>query len=117
MSIPIGEVLAVANRYLTRFPEERGDLRLLLQAIDEEYDLTSRREFRGHVTCGVVIIDERWRVLHVEHRVLGRWLLPGGHVDHGDSSLLDAALRELQEEPALVLMLSRVYLNLTPNPL
>jgi 8-oxo-dGTP pyrophosphatase MutT (NUDIX family) len=37
-------------------------------------------------------------VLQVRHRALGRWLIPGGHLEPGDRSLLDAALRELLEE-------------------
>lgn len=34
----------------------------------------------------------------VRHRALDTWLLPGGHLDDQDEHLIDAALRELEEE-------------------
>ncbi|WP_412745382.1 NUDIX hydrolase [Krasilnikovia sp. MM14-A1004] len=64
--------------------------------------VTSRKEFTGHVTCGVVVLDADRRVLHIRHNVLGKWLLPGGHVEPEDVALVDAALREAREETGLV---------------
>jgi 8-oxo-dGTP pyrophosphatase MutT (NUDIX family) len=32
------------------------------------------------------------------HSKIGRWLQPGGHVEPGDLSIVDAALREVHEE-------------------
>jgi 8-oxo-dGTP pyrophosphatase MutT (NUDIX family) len=37
------------------------------------------------------------------HRKLGRWLQPGGHIDPVDSSVLQGALREANEEIGLKL--------------
>ncbi|WP_235433634.1 MULTISPECIES: NUDIX hydrolase [Protofrankia] len=34
-------------------------------------------------------------------RALGAWLLPGGHLEISDETLLDAALRELAEETGI----------------
>ena len=56
-----------------------------------------------------MLIDPRWRVLHIHYRSHGRWVLPGGHLAGTDESLPDAALREVYErtgiEPETVLPL------------
>ncbi len=53
----------------------------------------------GHITCtGVVLSPKQRRVLLVHHNRLGRWLLPGGHVELADSSVADTAAREVLEE-------------------
>jgi 8-oxo-dGTP pyrophosphatase MutT (NUDIX family) len=102
MSIVAQDISFITKRYLMRFPDEGRSLRPLLLAINEGGDLISRNNFQGHITCGVVLIDPCWRVLHIEHKALGRWLMPGGHVEPRDGSLVDAALRELYEETGIV---------------
>jgi 8-oxo-dGTP pyrophosphatase MutT (NUDIX family) len=37
----------------------------------------------------------------VWHRKFGRWLQPGGHMEDGDGSVFEAALREAREETGL----------------
>jgi 8-oxo-dGTP pyrophosphatase MutT (NUDIX family) len=101
MTIAIDDIQSVVNGYLRRYPHERGRLSNLLAALAAGWSLASRRESRGHVTCGALLIDPHGRSLHVRHKTLGRWLLPGGHLEDGDSSLLQAALRELREETTI----------------
>jgi 8-oxo-dGTP pyrophosphatase MutT (NUDIX family) len=52
----------------------------------------------GHITCTGLVLDPAGRVLVVHHRRLDRWLLPGGHVEADDASLVAAARREVVEE-------------------
>lgn len=52
-----------------------------------------------HLTASAVVLDPAGeQVLLVLHRKVGLWLQPGGHVEDGDRSLAEAALREATEE-------------------
>ncbi|WP_349362079.1 NUDIX domain-containing protein [Streptomyces sp. H27-C3] len=90
-------VLLDVGGYLAQHPEDKEPLAALL---DEAGDtITSRKEFRGHVTAGVVLHRPDGRVLTIEHQALSKWLLPGSHVvEDTDETLVGAALRELAEE-------------------
>jgi 8-oxo-dGTP pyrophosphatase MutT (NUDIX family) len=96
--IPIEDVVEVVNRYLARFPEERHRLLPVLDEIDRGSAITDRAHGSGHLTCSAVLIDPWDRVLHIHHNTLDRWLRPGGHLEPQDTSLAQAALRELGEE-------------------
>jgi 8-oxo-dGTP pyrophosphatase MutT (NUDIX family) len=54
----------------------------------------------GHITCTALVLhpQQEDRVLFMHHHRLGRWLLPGGHVEEADESLAAAAAREAEEE-------------------
>ncbi|MCO6010903.1 NUDIX domain-containing protein [Actinoallomurus purpureus] len=102
MSIGTEEIRSTLARYLDRHPDEADHLRPLSEALEAEAELTSRKEFNGgHVTCGAVVIDQDRRLLLIQHKALGRWLLPGGHLEPGDVNLPGAALRELEEETGI----------------
>ncbi|MGW0886007.1 NUDIX domain-containing protein [Streptomyces sp. NPDC002671] len=51
-----------------------------------------------HATAGAILVDASHRVLHIQHLATGKWLLPGGHLEPADNTLLQAAGRELTEE-------------------
>lgn len=56
----------------------------------------------GHFTAGGFVVDhDRSNVLMIEHRKLGRWLQPGGHIDLDDSGPEAAARREIEEETGI----------------
>ncbi|MFE7318556.1 NUDIX hydrolase [Streptomyces sp. NPDC057555] len=88
----------VTAAYLVRHPDEQEALQPLREALARREDPTSRKTYPGHVTCSAIVVDRHDRVLHIHHRILGKDLLPGGHIETADTTLPDAALRELQEE-------------------
>lgn len=57
--------------------------------------------------CSAVIRDEQGRVLLTRRMDNGRWCLPGGHVDPGES-VAEATAREVLEETGLVIRLGRL---------
>lgn len=102
MSITTDEIRSTVARYLAQRPEEAEDLVPLTRALERGTKLTSRKEFDGgHVTCGTVVIDDSGRLLLIQHKALGLWLLPGGHLEAEDNGLTVAALRELEEETGI----------------
>jgi 8-oxo-dGTP pyrophosphatase MutT (NUDIX family) len=99
MTITISDMATTVSRYLDTYPAEKAGLEPLLVVLDTGDDgILSRAGRPGHITCSAAVLDGRGEVLMVKHRVLDMWLIPGGHIEPGDDSLLRAALRELDEE-------------------
>ncbi|MEU7736778.1 NUDIX domain-containing protein [Streptomyces griseus] len=87
--------------YLDRHPDERPALGPLLETLDASHEVTYRT-LPGHITCSAAVIDHDGRVLHVRHIASGgKWLLPGGHVEPEDATLMAAAVREVHEETGI----------------
>ncbi|MGH3830462.1 MAG: NUDIX hydrolase [Pseudonocardiaceae bacterium] len=56
-----------------------------------------------HATASVFLfawVDDAWHVGLIRHPRLGKWMLPGGHVE-ADENPAEAALREVAEETGL----------------
>ena len=58
---------------------------------------TRHRPDPGHFTASAFVVYER-SLLLVHHRIIGRWLQPGGHIEPTDASPRAAAQREAEEE-------------------
>lgn len=74
--------------------------------------------FPSHLTAGALAISDDGReVLLNHHRKAGIWVAFGGHLEPGDASLADAALRELTEESGLAgFTFDRVPVQLSRHP-
>ncbi|WP_257042442.1 bifunctional NUDIX hydrolase family protein/GNAT family N-acetyltransferase [Streptomyces sp. TLI_55] len=87
--------------YLTRHPSEHGAVEPLLTLLEGAQESTSRATMPAHITCSAVVIDRDRRVLHIHHRASGLVLVPGGHLEPEDRTLLAAAVREVGEEAGI----------------
>ncbi|MBT9459447.1 MAG: NUDIX hydrolase [Burkholderiaceae bacterium] len=88
------------TRYLGAFPAET-DRQATLQAqmLDADgEDIFARTTMRGHITASALVLSaDHSQLLLIHHRVIGRWLQPGGHVEPGQD-LWASACREVAEE-------------------
>lgn len=80
---------------------ESASIEAFLEAFDRLEDPFDQRCDPVHVTGSGVVVGPRGVVL-LEHKRLGIWLQPGGHIDPGETPW-DAALRESREETGLEL--------------
>lgn len=66
----------------------------------DQHDNGVFRECRpGHITASALVVDtEAANVLLTLHPKVGRWLQLGGHLEPGDVSVREAAIREVIEE-------------------
>lgn len=101
MALSHQQIHGIVSAYLAAYPEDEASLASVMAALDLSDDVTSRKEFGGHVTASAVLLTSDGRVLLVHHRALDRWLCPGGHLESGDDSFSAAAARELMEETGL----------------
>ncbi len=68
----------------------------------------SREQPEAHFTASAIVVDEaRERTLLVHHVKSGKWFQPGGHLEPGDATAGDGALREAAEETGLEVRLAR----------
>lgn len=95
------ELVALLGHYQTRHPEESDSLGRILHLIETRENCFERDCLPGHITASAWIVSRESRsVLLTHHRKLDRWLQLGGHTD-GESDVLQAALREAEEESGL----------------
>ncbi|MFF9819392.1 NUDIX hydrolase [Streptomyces sp. NPDC014006] len=87
--------------YLERYPDEAELLSEPVQMLSGGENFASRRSFPMHVTVGALLVRGGSEILLIEHRAYGITLQPGGHLEPTDTTLIDAAVRELSEETGL----------------
>ncbi|MER5551334.1 NUDIX domain-containing protein [Streptomyces sp. NPDC002793] len=121
MPITAQHIRATVNAYLDQRPEDKRKIAVVQGLLDDDGDLTSRKTLPGHVTAGVILVGRDGRVLHILHSATGKWLLPGGHIEPSDNTLLQAAGRELAEEtgipPYVVTPHSEIPLHIDVHPI
>ncbi len=87
------------ERYIHRFPDETAYVAALRAMIAAGQNVTSRKNFAGHVTAGALLLNDN-HYLSIFHAKLQKWLFPGGHLDD-DEKPFEAAFRELIEEAGI----------------
>lgn len=93
---------ALLEGYEPRTEEERRHHREITAHLDTPTAFERDEYEPGHITgSGFVVHPSRQSVVLVEHRKLGRWLQPGGHVDPSDPDIEASARREVMEETGL----------------
>ena len=97
------QIKPLYEKYIKTHVEDAAKLKLLEEQLEQDdQDITSRKNFVGHVTASAFVINQHTRqVLLLQHKSLGKLLQPGGHIDDDDNSLLEATLREIEEETGL----------------
>ncbi|GGV87967.1 hypothetical protein GCM10015535_38250 [Streptomyces gelaticus] len=101
MPITADHICTTIAAYLDEHPEDKRELGVVLGLLDDGDDLTSRKTLPGHVTVGAILVGPDGRILHILHNATQKWLLPGGHLEAPDNTLLQAAGRELAEETGI----------------
>ena len=96
------ELLGALSRHQPADEGEAASLDWIRRFVAAPADPFARENPVGHVTASAVVARRGGAFLLVFHRKLGRWLQPGGHVEHEDASAFDAALREAREETGIL---------------
>ena len=87
-----GEVAA----FCARTARERSSRARILDELGRLVDPCSRYADPVHVTGSALVVGRRGVLLH-RHKVIGRWMQPGGHVEPGEHPA-ETAAREATEE-------------------
>ncbi|WP_055483759.1 NUDIX domain-containing protein [Sphaerimonospora mesophila] len=98
MAISDSDISIVLSAYLEHYPDEAALLSEPARLLSQGRDFASRRNFPMHVTASALLVRDAAEILLVEHRAYGITLQPGGHLEPTDTTLIDAAVRELAEE-------------------
>jgi len=98
----LDELIALLEAYVAP-DEERAAKRAMLDYARTDGDVFSRDVYEpGHFTAsGFVLSPGGESLLLVHHRRLNRWLQPGGHVDPTGERVIEASMREIEEETGI----------------
>ncbi|MEV1176960.1 NUDIX domain-containing protein [Nonomuraea sp. NPDC049784] len=100
MAISDTDISSALSAYLDHYPDEAALLTEPMHLLSQGGDFASRWNFRMHVTVGALLVRGN-EILLVEHLAYGIPLQPGGHLEPIDTTLIDAAVRELTEETGI----------------
>jgi 8-oxo-dGTP pyrophosphatase MutT (NUDIX family) len=98
------KILTLIQRYQNIYAEEPNEVKPIVDFLNnfESSQLFDRKNFSGHITASAYILNaNKDSLLLLKHKALNRWLQPGGHVDASDTSIVNAALREAEEETGI----------------
>ncbi len=90
------------KEYQRRYPEESSVIEALQNFVQEHPSCFERSLKIGHLTGSAWLVNQAGtHTLLTHHKKLNKWIQPGGHVD-GNPNVLEAALREAEEESGIV---------------
>lgn len=95
--IPLSDYDTITRAKILQFFETSNNLRLILPDPKRAFD-TLRREFKEVVAAGGVVRNDEGRLLLIFRN--GRWDLPKGHHEEGES-IEACAQREVEEETSV----------------
>lgn len=96
------DAVEVLTRWSAPSPDQSELRDRYLALLADHADATRRSCWPEHLTASAVVFDPSLtRVALVLHGKVHVWLQPGGHIEDGDTRLLDAAIREAEEELGL----------------
>lgn len=93
------EILEI-HSYLRNNEVENGEVlaNFLSKHTFSVHNLSSRKNIDGHLTVsGLILSEDSSSLLLIKNKKFNKWLMPGGHIEKGES-LLDAIKREIKEE-------------------
>lgn len=89
----------IVQKYLEKYPDERGGLEVLLNQLAAGENLQTRKNFTGHIVGTAVILSpDKKQVLLIYHPTFAEWQQPGGHWDEDEAGPWLTAEREAVEE-------------------
>ena len=95
------KLITVVEHYIPVNEQEATDKTTLLRWLRSDADISIRDNLVGHLTASAWVVNpDRTKVLMAYHNLYNSWAWLGGHAD-GDTDLLSAAMREVQEETGL----------------
>ncbi|GAT74841.1 NTP pyrophosphohydrolase [Microbacterium sp. HM58-2] len=93
------DVRRLVSAYEPRSEREHAEKADFLAFFADDHGPVAREDGPDHATASALVFDPSLtRTLLVFHGKGRFWVQPGGHLEPGDASIADAALREMQEE-------------------
>lgn len=94
-----GDLVDRLSRYSPSDAVERDAVARVRQLLGGNAPFSSAFFDPGHITASAFVMHPGGHsIALILHSKIGRWLQPGGHVEVGDVTIVDAAVREVAEE-------------------
>ncbi len=97
------KVQQILTDYISFFPNEKSEINIIAEQLQNEHSIVLRQNTFGHVTASGLVVKDG-KVALIFHNKLQKYIQPGGHIEN-DDSLHDAALREVAEETGMSVIL------------
>ena len=94
-------VISQIEMYLLKYPEDIHGSKTL-DFVKNTPDFWKREHLEGHLTASAWVLSmDKSQTLLTHHKGLDSWFQLGGHIEPEDSTVCDAALREIIEESGI----------------